>query len=202
MEKGKIIRWHDDKGWGLIGPDGSGERLFFHISAFQPKGVRPTENLDVIYVAGTDKKGRRCATAVKAPTVLSTRAARSHNHSRPTGKTQWPTLIGLLAALAAPLVAWRLSGAAVIGAAYAAMSLLSFVAYNLDKSKAEQRNWRTPESTLHVLDLLCGWPGGLLAQYLFRHKNHKSSFQFGFWITVAANIAALTYFHPQILALL
>jgi uncharacterized membrane protein YsdA (DUF1294 family) len=87
-------------------------------------------------------------------------------------------------------------------ATYLGMSLLSLVAYDMDKRAARAEGQRTPEVRLHLLDLACGWPGGLLAQHLFRHKNRKSSFQFGFWTTVVANIAAVTYFHPQILALL
>ena len=82
-------------------------------------------------------------------------------------------------------------------AAYAAMSLVSLAAYRLDKSFAERGARRTPERTLLALDLACGWPGGLVAQQLFRHKNRKTSYQIRFWLVVVANVAALAYAHSQ-----
>lgn len=39
------------------------------------------------------------------------------------------------------------------------------------------------------MGLLCGWPGGLLAQRLLRHKTVKTSFQLAYWCTVALNVA-------------
>jgi uncharacterized membrane protein YsdA (DUF1294 family) len=81
--------------------------------------------------------------------------------------------------------------------AYAAMSAVSLAAYGLDKSRAERAVRRTPERTLLALDLACGWPGGLVAQQLFRHKNRKTSYQIRFWLVVVANVAALAYAHSQ-----
>ena len=46
------------------------------------------------------------------------------------------------------------------------------------------KQWRTPESTLHLLELLGGWPGGLVAQQVFRHKTRKFSYQLTFWCIV------------------
>jgi uncharacterized membrane protein YsdA (DUF1294 family) len=79
-------------------------------------------------------------------------------------------------------------GAAV---AYAVMSLLCFLAYAKDKSAARSGGWRTKESTLLILGLLCGWPGAVLAQQLLRHKLAKAAFQFAFWVTVVLNVAGL-----------
>lgn len=72
---------------------------------------------------------------------------------------------------------------------YACFSLLSAGLYASDKSKAGRGEWRTPESTLHVVDLVGGWPGGLVAQRYFRHKNRKLSFQLVFWICALEHIA-------------
>ena len=60
----------------------------------------------------------------------------------------------------------------VIGV-YGLMSLITFAVYYLDKRAARLGRPRTPEATLHVLELLGGWPGALLAQRLIRHKNAK-----------------------------
>jgi uncharacterized membrane protein YsdA (DUF1294 family) len=45
-----------------------------------------------------------------------------------------------------------------------------------------------PEARLHLLALVGGWPGGLLAQQFLRHKSVKPSFRQAFWITVALNV--------------
>ena len=71
---------------------------------------------------------------------------------------------------------------------YAAVSAVSFAAYGMDKLSARRRARRTPEATLHLLDLLGGWPGGLIAQHLFRHKRRKVSFMAVFGVTAALHL--------------
>jgi uncharacterized membrane protein YsdA (DUF1294 family) len=66
-----------------------------------------------------------------------------------------------------------------------ALSAASFAAYGLDKRRAERREARFAEASLLTLDLLGGWPGGLVAQRLWRHKTAKASYQFVFWLIVA-----------------
>lgn len=73
------------------------------------------------------------------------------------------------------------------------MSLVSWLMYRSDKAAALAERRRTPESSLHLADLLGGWPGGLAAQQAFRHKTVKQPFQAIFWITVAANIGAVAW---------
>jgi uncharacterized membrane protein YsdA (DUF1294 family) len=66
------------------------------------------------------------------------------------------------------------AGAVVL---YLAASVAAVVAYRVDKSAAQRGQRRTPESTLHVLALMGGWPGALIAQRVFHHKSRKPSFQ-------------------------
>lgn len=68
--------------------------------------------------------------------------------------------------------------------AYILMSLLIFIIYAMDKTKAHKNQWRTPESTLHLLELFGGWPGALITQRVIRHKNKKASYQNVFWTIV------------------
>jgi len=79
----------------------------------------------------------------------------------------------VIAPLLAVAIAFGLSGAA-------------FVGQWIDKRKAESGEWRTPENTLHLFELLGGWPGAFLAQRLFRHKTEKVSYQVVFWLIVLA----------------
>lgn len=76
-------------------------------------------------------------------------------------------------------------------ALYAFASAVCFIAYALDKSAARQGRRRTPERTLLLLGLAGGWPGGLAAQQLLRHKSSKTSFLAKFWLTVIVNLSVL-----------
>ncbi|AOS45467.1 hypothetical protein Verru16b_02548 [Lacunisphaera limnophila] len=74
-------------------------------------------------------------------------------------------------------------------AAYAAgwvsaISLLAVFITWLDKRRAQSQGSREPESMLHLLELIGGWPGAFLAQRFFRHKTAKGSYQFMFWLIV------------------
>jgi len=78
-----------------------------------------------------------------------------------------------------------------VPAVYLAASAAAGIAYAMDKSAARRGTWRTPENTLHVLALIGGWPGALVARRVLRHKSRKVSFRFTFWATVAVNCGAL-----------
>lgn len=95
-------------------------------------------------------------------------------------------LVALGAAMACAAVGWLPVPMAALGLG---ASGLSYFMYRVDKSAAQRGGRRTPESTLHLVDLLGGWPGALVAQQQFRHKTAKASFQAVFWGTVVVNLA-------------
>lgn len=94
-----------------------------------------------------------------------------------------------LAFIAASALAGKLP-LAILGL-YLGASLAAFIAYAMDKSAARNDRWRTQEHTLHLLALIGGWPGALIAQNRLRHKSSKTSFLAAFWITVLLNCGAL-----------
>jgi uncharacterized membrane protein YsdA (DUF1294 family) len=79
-------------------------------------------------------------------------------------------------------------------AVYAAMSVVTFIAYGIDKSSARAGRRRIPERTLHLLALLGGWPGALLAMPLVRHKRRKAPFVLIVWLIAIAHVAAWLWF--------
>jgi uncharacterized membrane protein YsdA (DUF1294 family) len=83
---------------------------------------------------------------------------------------------------------------ATLLAAYGLLSAVAFLTYRADKGAAVRGAWRTPESTLHTLDLLGGWPGALVGRKVLRHKTTKQPFRTTFWLTVVANCGALVWF--------
>ncbi|KGD63809.1 hypothetical protein Y5S_03016 [Alcanivorax nanhaiticus] len=75
--------------------------------------------------------------------------------------------------------------------AFALLSLVTLILYGVDKRAARLEKQRTPEKHLHLLALLGGWPGALVARPLFRHKTRKQPFTTIFWCTVLIGIAMM-----------
>lgn len=74
-------------------------------------------------------------------------------------------------------------------ALYAVMSVVTFIAYSLDKTRAARGRWRISEWTMHLLELCFGWPGAFIAQRFFRHKLRKREYMVVFWLIVLAHLA-------------
>jgi len=194
--KGKIASWNDDKGFGFITPFECGDRVFIHIKAIKNRGRRPAVNDVVTYSISKDNQGRtRAVDATLAGEKPRKMAAQQSN--RPVMIIAWLFLIvvGLSCFLAElPLV--------VLGA-YLLVSMITFIAYAIDKAAAQAGRWRTAEASLHLLALLGGWPGALLAQQTLRHKSKKGSFRVTLWFTVLLNCAGLVWLHtPEGMAFL
>lgn len=76
-------------------------------------------------------------------------------------------------------------------AVMAPASLACFIAFGLDKRRAQAGDRRIPERTLHGLALVGGWPGAVAGQRVFRHKTQKLSFRLTLWGIIALHLAAL-----------
>jgi uncharacterized membrane protein YsdA (DUF1294 family) len=72
----------------------------------------------------------------------------------------------------------------IVGVYAVAINGLAYAAYARDKGRARERGQRIPEVTLHLLELLGGWPGAFLAQRRLRHKCSKRPYQVAFWAVV------------------
>lgn len=188
--KGRITSWNDDKGYGFIAPMDGGKQVFMHVKALSNRNHRPAVNDVVTYALSKDEKGRPCAAdATLAGEKLMQKAPRKSN--------PFAMLFALafFGAVGASVVAGAIPGMVLI--AYAALSLIAFLAYALDKSAARGGSRRTSEGTLHLLGLAGGWPGALIAQQTLRHKSKKASFRWAFWVTVLMNCAALVWLHTE-----
>jgi uncharacterized membrane protein YsdA (DUF1294 family) len=76
-------------------------------------------------------------------------------------------------------------------ALYYGASIITYGVYAWDKTAAQNADRRIPESTLHLMSLVGGWPGAMMAQVLLRHKTRKPSFLIAYWFTVIVNCIAL-----------
>ncbi len=79
----------------------------------------------------------------------------------------------------------------MVAAWYALLSTIPLALYARDMKAAPHRRARTAEMTLHLVDVLGGWPGGYIAQRVLRHKTAKTRFRAKFALTVAVSIALL-----------
>lgn len=184
--QGKISDWKDGQGFGFITPNGGGPRVFVHIKSFSDRQQRPAGSEIVTYELSHDARGRPQAERVAF-------VGRRIPAARPSGPGKAPLMLS--AAFLALVAGSALSGRLPIQVAglYFAASLVAVLAYALDKSAARNGQWRTKESTLHLIGLAGGWPGALVAQRLLRHKSRKPSFQIVFWATVILNCGALAW---------
>ncbi|MEM9882479.1 MAG: DUF1294 domain-containing protein [Planctomycetota bacterium] len=75
----------------------------------------------------------------------------------------------------------------------AVMSPLTFLVYAWDKHRARKKAWRVSEKTLHTLELLGGWPGGIAARQKLRHKSAKRGFRAVSWAIVGLHAVAVAW---------
>jgi uncharacterized membrane protein YsdA (DUF1294 family)/cold shock CspA family protein len=181
---GRIAEWNDGKGYGFVTPNGGGERAFVHVRAFEKRSWRPIDGDLISYEPVADDRRRLNATRIR---YVIARA--------PTTASQYDWFprraFGVVALLALAVAALIGKLPPAVPAIYAGMSVISFFAYGLDKAAARTNRWRTQENTLHLLEVLGGWPGALIAQGSFRHKTRKLEFQIVFWLLVLVNLVLL-----------
>lgn len=179
---GIIAKWDDDKGFGFIEPSSGGSQIFFHIKALPSNRKRPRLGAKVSFDVLIDGDGRR-----RAENVMLV-----GGHLAFGSAMKSFIFAGAFIVLIAAAVVYGYLPVAVFYL-YSGMSILSFIMYFRDKSAAEKGRQRTPENTLHLISLGCGWPGALFAQQFLRHKTIKKPFRVIFWVTVVVNISTLLF---------
>lgn len=184
--KGKLIKWHEDKAFGFIDPNGGGEHVFIHKTALSNRNRIPQVNDVITFSITKDKQGRYCADeATFSGEKLKKKQAKKVS----------PFSIYLSALFLASITFGYFFGRIPqnLALAYWCISTFTFLAYANDKSKAQRRTLRTSESTLHLFSLIGGWPGAAFAQQLLRHKSQKKEFRVAFWFTVLVNSGVLVW---------
>lgn len=193
---GVLKSWNDERGFGFIEPMQGGQEIFVHVKAFRNRTERPKIGQFVSFEVELGTGGKK-----RAKNVEPMRVVRSRRNVERDSPAQWgtatlfaiPAFLGLFSIVG---VLWR--PPLLVAGIYAGVSVITFIAYALDKSAAARGNWRTPESTLHGLSLAGGWPGALLAQQFLRHKTTKAEFRRVFWGTVAINVIAFVALYSPV----
>jgi uncharacterized membrane protein YsdA (DUF1294 family)/cold shock CspA family protein len=192
LVSGKLIKWKDEKGFGFIRPTDGSVEVFLHISEIKDSTRRPVLD-DTIYYHTVAKNGKVCAINAF---ILGARNRDLTSKDKP--KPKFPLLSTLCVSIL-PLIGvghftWKMASIFPVLnllplILYAGMSLITFNLYADDKYRANHKQWRTSEKTLHLFELFGGWVGGFVAQKMLRHKNIKKSYQIEFWLVVVIHYA-------------
>lgn len=175
MRKGSIVKWNDEKGFGFVRTGGGEEDHFVHISAFKKHQTRRPVVGDEVQFRPADMPGKKRVAFAMIEGVEYAQPEPKPKHFVLVPK---PRSLGVNVLIMTPLV---LSCYLLVSGknplpffSYCLFSILILFLYGADKTHAAIRSWRIPESYLHVLELLGGWPGALIAQNALRHKTRKS----------------------------
>jgi uncharacterized membrane protein YsdA (DUF1294 family) len=75
----------------------------------------------------------------------------------------------------------------------AAINLVTFLVYGMDKLKAKKHWWRVPEATLLLLATVGGSVGAWVAMFLFHHKTLHKKFRYGVPAILIIQLAVAAY---------
>lgn len=201
-QQGQIKTWQDNKGFGFIETE-AGDSLFFHISEFKAQR-RPDIGEQVVFVLGQDSQGRMQAKQVQELSFVKQKMADKNSHIRKRNQQRDAQAdfeagqkkrlflgVGFYAVLT--LLAFTNEISWLVVGWYAVLGVMTYLMYAKDKAAAQNNEWRTPESTLHLLSALGGWVGALVAQTYLRHKSQKPDFRMVYYLTVIINLAGLLF---------
>lgn len=197
--EGHVVKFDHERKFGFIKLQTTNKELFFHIRAFRA-GREPRIGEQVIFEIGQDKNGR--PVAINIQEALFVAKKQQEHQARLQAKRAYTErqeqkhgALNLLCVFAVGFFV-AMSAFSLIGKLpiylpvyYTSVSLISFIMYYHDKNKAQNNDWRTPENTLHTVDVLGGWIGATFAHKLLNHKATKADFRVMFYVTVFLNIA-------------
>ncbi|MFT5851660.1 MAG: uncharacterized membrane protein YsdA (DUF1294 family)/cold shock CspA family protein [Colwellia sp.] len=184
--KGKLIKWNEAKAFGFIAPNGGGDHVFIHKTVLSNRNRTPQINDVITFSISKDKQERYCADKA----TLSGEKLKKKQAKKVSQFSIYLSAIFFGLILTSYFLGHIPQKLVLV---YFGASVITFITYAFDKSKAQRGAWRTPESTLHMFSLIGGWPGAAVAQQVLRHKSQKKEFRIGFWLTVIANTGGLLW---------
>lgn len=189
---GTLRDWNDERGFGFIVPDHGGETIFVHVRGYRPGTPRPRPGQRFSFEVEINAEGKKRACSVEPirTPARRTRLGQSNQAAKWGTASYFAIPLFLFIFLAAAML-WSVPRWALVW--YLVASLITYLAYGLDKQAAEARAWRISEQTLLCLGLAGGWPGAIVAQQRLRHKSAKQSFRRAFWGTVMINVTLFVY---------
>lgn len=106
--------------------------------------------------------------------------------------------VGIISSTDGPLAVFTGGGwGTVLLVWLAAVNVVTFAVYGIDKAKAKRGAWRVPERTLFLLPLLGGSLGALLGMKVFHHKTKHWYFVWGIPLILLAQIALAVWLYRR-----
>ena len=134
--KGKIAKWNDDKGFGFIAPFDGGKQVFIHVKAFGNRDRRPEVGDVVTYALAKDEQGRTRATKATFP---GEKLAKESPKKKGKGSVALAWIFFAVVGASVFMTDLPL----LVPIYYLVLSLVSFIAYAIDKWAAMHDRWRT-----------------------------------------------------------
>jgi uncharacterized membrane protein YsdA (DUF1294 family)/cold shock CspA family protein len=186
---GTVVFWRDDKGFGFVLCEQTGQKLFFHIRDNAKPDVRPHHGAALQFALAQDKQGRDIAAPWRLAATLTAPSAKLQHKVSGAAEIERANQIALLfrvSFLGAVIIALLFGRLLyVLPLLYVEASLFTYWLYRADKEAAIARHGnRLAEESLQLFSLIGGWPGAYIAQQQLAHKRSKQSFrrEFGFVI--------------------
>ncbi|WP_394145596.1 DUF1294 domain-containing protein [Vibrio atypicus] len=185
--QGTISEWDHHKGYGYIAVDDQEAQVRFHLFDFEAFGHPPRLRDRVQFRLAKDAQGEIKAVHVERKFVFNFPLA---------------VAIWFLSTMVASVFLLNFPPIVLIIAL--AISTVTYLVYAVDKQAQHTGGMQIPDVCFHVLNLLGGWPGAMLAQSVLHHKYNNIGFKLLFWLSMAANITfycwTLTYQGSLVLA--
>ena len=77
----------------------------------------------------------------------------------------------------------------------AAINVITFLIYGIDKWKAKKHKWRISESTLLMLAVIGGSVGAWIGMKTWHHKSLHKKFKYGIPFILTLQLALMVYLH-------
>lgn len=186
--QGKIKTWDDERGFGFIEPRDGGEAILVHVTNCLMGSYRPKVDQHVSFEVETGPSGEKSACKVEPACAAIPHVPRINRQPHRWSRVTLLAIPGFLLLHWLVSLVWRSPPWLLVF--YLTVSIVTYGIYRLDKSATQAGGKRMPERILHLLSLLGGWPGALIAQQFGRHKSNRAGFRRVFWSTVVVNSLA------------
>lgn len=206
MEKyqGIIVKFNNERKFGFIELKNTNKEIFFHIRGFRVNR-NPIIGEQVVFDISTDKNNRPVAINIQEARFVAkkqqerrirqqTRRNRQERQHQKQGVLNAICLFGIVYLILLAVILSVVDLPLTLLAIYPIMGVMSFMAYLKDKTAAQFDDWRVPEKTLHLLDILGGWIGASFAHKFLNHKATKAEFRMAFYRTVILHIIGVIGF--------
>jgi uncharacterized membrane protein YsdA (DUF1294 family) len=192
---GRVSQWDAAKGLGFVQAQNDGTKLLLRRAdmAGRLRARGPSVGESVRFVplkSGAQLRATQVHTLAPAPAPSAAPRPRKPASARAQSSMRLLVIPAFAVVLGALHLQWPLPRPVPV--LYGALSMALFAVYAIDKWLSRRDGMsRVAETSLHLIALMGGWPGALLAQHILRHKTAKPAFLRATWAMVAANILLL-----------